>query len=72
MDTTGWVHSIAIVDGHVCDFKTRQPLSALRLESNNQPQPRKGYMRTIRKIWRVYRCSRRGTGCKGACIGVGA
>eukprot|EP00966_Prymnesium_polylepis_P299820 6928418-Prymnesium_polylepis.1 len=26
MDTTGWVHSIAIVDGHVCDFQTRQPL----------------------------------------------
>ena len=68
-DTTGWVHSIAIVDGHVCDFQTRQPLSALWLESNNQPQPRKGYMRTIRKVWKLHRCSRRGTGCKGACIG---
>jgi hypothetical protein len=71
-DTTGWVHSIAIVDGHVCDFQTRQPLSALWLESNNQPQPRKGYMRTIRKVWKLHRCSRTGTGCKGACIGLGA
>ena len=41
-DTTGWVHSIAIVDGHVCDFQTHTSLSALWLESNNQPQPRKG------------------------------
>ena len=71
-DTTGWVHSIAIVDGHVCDFQTRQPLSALWLESNNQPQPRKGLMRTIRKVWKLHRCSRTGTGCKGACIGLGA
>ena len=68
MDMTGWVHSIAIVDGHVCDFQTRQPLSALWLESNNQPHPRKGYMRTIRKVWKLHRCSRRGTGCKGACV----
>ena len=28
-DTTGWVHSIAVVDGRVRDFQTHQPISAL-------------------------------------------
>ena len=66
-DTAGWVHSIAVVDGQVCDFQMRQPISALWLEKNNQPDPRKGYMRTIRKAWRLRKCTRPGTGCKGAC-----
>ena len=40
-DTTGWVHSIAVVDGRVRDFQTHQPISALWLEKNNQPHPHK-------------------------------
>ena len=37
------------------------------LQNGNQPHPTKGYMRTIARVWRVTRCSRPGTGCKGAC-----
>ena len=25
-------------------------------------------MRTIRNVWRLHRCARPGTGCKGACL----
>ena len=57
-DPAGWVHSIAVVDGQVCDFQARQPISALSIEKNNQPDPRKGYMRTIRRVWRLHQCSR--------------
>ena len=68
LDTAGWVHSIAVLDGHVCDFDARLPLSALWLEANNQPDPHRGYMRTIRKVWQLHRCSLPGTGCRGACV----
>ena len=71
-DTSGWVHSVAVVHGHVCDFQARQPISALWLEKNNQPDPHRGYMRTIRKVWRLDRCTRPGAGCKGACRSASA
>ena len=67
-DPNGWVHSIAVVDGQVCDFQLHQPISVLSLEKNNQPDPCKGYMRTIRRGWRLRPCSRPGTGCKGTCV----
>jgi hypothetical protein len=70
VDTDGWVHSIAVVDGHVYDFQTRVPLSALWIEPNNQPNPHKGYMRTIRRVWQIYRCSQLDKGCKGGCIRI--
>jgi hypothetical protein len=71
VDPTGWVHSIAIVNGRVRDFDTCQPLSSLWLQANNQPLPHKGYMRTIRNVWRLHRCARPGTGCKGICFADG-
>ena len=68
VDSTGWVHSIAIVDGRMHDHSHDNALSCLWLRVDNQPKPDKGYMRTIRKVWRVYRCTHHlGTGCKGKC-----
>ena len=62
-----WIHSIAVTDGSVQDFDRKESLAALWLQANNQPKPEKGYMRTIRKVWRVYKCVHPGTGCKGDC-----
>ena len=62
-----WIHSIAVTDGSVQDFTRKESLAALWLQANNQPKPEKGYMRTIRKVWRVYKCVHPGTGCKGDC-----
>lgn len=62
-----WSHSIAIVDGCIRDGGVYAPLSSLFLGTNNQPNPSKGYMRSIRKVWRVFPCGNPGTGCKGKC-----
>jgi len=67
ISTDGWVHSIAIVDGRVRDFHLNEPLSSLWLQGDNQPNRNKGYMRSIRKVWRVFKCTQPGTGCKGKC-----
>jgi hypothetical protein len=67
ISSVGWVHSIAIVDGRVHDHERNEPLTHLWLGANNQPNPDKGYMRSIRKVWRVFPCGKPGTGCKGKC-----
>lgn len=66
----GWVHSIAVTDGRVCDeYIEHEPvvesLSSLWLGNDNRPDPNKGYMRSVRKVWRVFRCCQPGTSCKG-------
>ena len=63
-----WVHSIAVTNGVVNDFTREESVAALWLQSNNQPHPENGYMRTIRKVYRVYKCTCPGAGCKGSCL----
>ena len=64
----GWVHSIVVKDGSLYDFDANFPISCLWLDGNNQPDPYHGYMRTIRKVWRVYKCADGKPGCKGKCV----
>ena len=72
---TAWLHSIAVVNSRFHeetvsgsgDTTTESyPLSSLWLQDNNQPDPRKGYMRTIRRVWRLRKCTAPpGSNCKG-------
>ena len=67
VDPSKWIHSIAIVNGTVFDPPLKEPLSSLSLRDDNQPDPKKGYMRSIHRVYRVTKCSNPGTGCRGAC-----
>ena len=81
-DPNDWMHSIAVVDGKVLDANNTVPISSLWIKANNQPDPKKGYMRSIRKVYRVHKCKcqpldkgtpafprSRGNVCKnGACM----
>ena len=62
-----WQHSIAVIDGELHDFPLREPISSLWLGGNHQPDRRKGYMRSISKVWRVHKCSSGDKACKGKC-----
>ena len=65
-DPTPWVHSIAVIDGVIHDFTLRTSARYLWLDENGQPDPARGYMRTIRRIYRLTKCTG-GHDCKGAC-----
>ena len=67
ISTEGWHHTVAIVDGKMHDHDVSEPLSSLWLRDDNQPDRDKGFLRSIRKVWRIYRCSRPGSGCRGKC-----
>ena len=68
VDPAGWIHAIAIVNGRIHDHQIHEANASLWLGADNQPDPAKGYMRSIRKVWRVTKCSKPLTKCKGACI----
>ena len=70
IDASHWYHAIAIKNGMVHDHKTKTKISSLWLKDTNQPDRNKGYMRSIHRVWRVYRCNQHGTGCKGGCDDV--
>ena len=72
LDQNSWAHSIAIVDGFMHDHYVTEDISSLWLQSDNQPNPAKGYMRSIRKVWRVTRCENPNGVCRGACTGATA
>ena len=65
--TVGWHHAIAIVDGKMQDHDVTVPISSLWLRANNQPDRTRGYMRTIRKVYRIFPCARPGSDCRGTC-----
>ena len=69
VDAAGWVHSVAIMNGRLLDHGANESLASLWLGSKNQPNPHKGYMRSIRKVWRMTKCCNHGTGCRGECVG---
>lgn len=70
-DPAAWMHSIAVKGNKVIDFELVEPVAkSLHLRMNNQPDPKKGYMRSIRKVYRLRKCIG-GVGCKGkngACV----
>lgn len=68
VDSAGWVHSIAVINGRVIDHSVNESLAALWLGSDNQPNPKKGYMRSIRKVLRMTKCCKPDTGCRGECV----
>lgn len=60
-------HSTAVVDGKVVDHSAfieggEMPTSCLWL-SGSKPDPEKGYMRQIHRVYKVFPCN--GTGCEG-------
>ena len=51
---TGWHHLIAISNGNLLDFDSMYSVrEAMWLGEDNQPDPNRSYMRTIRKVWRI-------------------
>lgn len=56
-DSTGWHHSIAIVNRKVRDFDASHALSVLWLrKKDNRPNRDCAYMRSIRKVYRISKC----------------
>lgn len=63
---SGWIHLIAISNGNLLDFDLVEDRrrdrsgggpatvkAAMWLRDDNQPDPAKGYMRTVLKVWRI-------------------
>jgi hypothetical protein len=67
ISTAGWHHTIAAIDGKLRDHDAIEPLASLWLRDDNQPDRDKGWLRLIRKVWRIYPCTRPGAGCRGEC-----
>jgi len=65
--TAGWHHAVAVKDGQLRDHDATEPLASLWLRSDNQPDRDKGWLRSIRKVWQIYPCTRPGSGCRGKC-----
>ena len=68
--TEGWHHTVATHDGQLYDHDTTMPLTSehpLWLRDDNQPDRDKGWLRSIRKVWRISKCTRPDTGCRGEC-----
>ena len=63
-----WVHAIAIKNGKVFDPPTTTTLGSLWIKpENNMPDRDKGIMRMFHKVWRVYKCTKQNTNCRGQC-----
>ena len=63
-----WVHAIAIKNGIVFDPPTTTTLGSLWIKpENNMPGRDKGIMRMFHKVWRVYKCTKQNTNCRGKC-----
>lgn len=74
ISSVGWHHTVAIIDGKLRDHHVVEPLSSLWLRPTNRPDRYLGYMRTIRKVWRVYKCEAVASfapRCKGECCALG-
>jgi hypothetical protein len=72
-DPARWRHSVAAVDGVLCEqCDDRIDVSWLWLGASgaphpNQPDPERGYLRKVKKAFRLVRCSG-GPECRGACM----
>lgn len=66
-----WRHSIAVRDGRVLDPATGTDMSTayLWLDANNVPDPDKGYMLKILKVYRIFKCKTNDPKCRGECCG---
>ena len=70
LSDVGWHHTVAIVDGQLRDHATTMPLTSehpLWLRADNQPHREYGWLRSIRRVWRLSPCGRPGSGCRGEC-----
>mgnify|MGYP007125161324 CR=1 FL=1 len=68
--TDGWHHTVAIVGGQLHDHAVAMRLTSehpLWLRNDNQPDRERGWLRSIRKVWRLSPCNRPGGGCRGEC-----
>ena len=71
-DSAAWHHTVAIVNKRLVDHDVKEALSSLWLRPDNEPDPRRGYLRTLRKVWRLSKCSAADpASCKGSCCGGG-
>ena len=70
-DEMQWRHSIAVHDGRVLDpaFGTDMSTAYLWLDANNVPDPEKGYMLKILKVYRIFKCETNDPKCRGECCG---
>ena len=63
----GWRHSIAVGGGNVLEKEFRMSAQWLWLDKS-QPDPTKGYMQKILKVYRIAKCRSKASGCKGQCL----
>ena len=65
-----WRHSIAVSDGRKLEDEYTGEMSArwLWLDNHSRPDREKGYFYKILKVYRISKCTKIGTGCKGACL----
>ena len=69
-DEAGWRHAILVKDGRVLDRQVEKAATlSLHLGNDNKPDPDKGYMRKIYKVYRIFPCTAKEKGCKGECEG---
>ena len=67
-----WRHSTAVVGNQVLDHPAfilggSMSASYLHLDGHSTPNRQKGFLREILRAYRVFKCKRPGTGCKGGC-----
>lgn len=63
----GWRHMIATRNGQVLEKEFSLPTDWLWLGFNSQPDPKKGYLYKVLKVYRVFKCKSKRKGCKGEC-----
>ena len=66
-DEAGWRHAIAVSNGEILENDFQMHVKYLWLDSNNRPDPHKGYMLKIHKVYRISECTASSVGCKGEC-----
>ena len=63
----GWRHAIAVSDGRILEKEFDMSARWLWLGVNNRPDPDKGYMFKVLKVYRIFKCKSSCVGCKGQC-----
>jgi hypothetical protein len=64
----GWRHAIAVDHGRILEKEFAMSTKWLWIRGANRPDPDRGYMYKVLKVYRISECASPGTGCKGACV----
>ena len=64
---SAWLHTVPVINGSVHDHGLDSHVRDLWIGSDNKPDRDRGYFRSIRKVYRVWKCTAPGSGCKGGC-----